>query len=229
MPAVSRFVFLGLSLVVFSVLCPANEARKSSPEQLAAEIRALINEAITPLAPDGITAVKFAPALAEYADQVGGQPERFESFAAAARRILSSQSGTATPPDLTSVRLEKAGAALLASLPPGAPDAAALQHRLTAHLAFHHARRAIAAVHYQLFKRGLRLAELLAATYAEKDAVAAWRELVQAAEFGNHPHVPALRAQLKQLETNLKELEEQCCPPDEAIVKERVWQPMAKD
>ncbi len=33
------------------------------------------------------------------------------------------------------------------------------------------------------------------------------------------------RSVLKSLEVNLRELEEQCCPPDEAIAKEKVWAP----
>ena len=75
-------------------------------------------------------------------------------------------------------------------------------------------------MHYNLFKRGLRLAELLAATYKEKEAVALFRELVLLAGEG-----PAWRDELRQLERNLKELEEQCCPPDESVIHEKVWEP----
>jgi hypothetical protein len=33
------------------------------------------------------------------------------------------------------------------------------------------------------------------------------------------------RDELKTLERSLKELEDQCCPPDEAVMKEKVWTP----
>ena len=36
----------------------------------------------------------------------------------------------------------------------------------------------------------------------------------------------ARRAELKKLEASFKDLEDQCCPPDEAIMREKVWKPV---
>jgi hypothetical protein len=75
-------------------------------------------------------------------------------------------------------------------------------------------------VHFNLFKGGLKLAELFAATMQEKEAVAAWRELVAIAgdryafdlAMGARDHnlCGHWRDELKKLEGSLKELEEQC-------------------
>lgn len=154
--------------------------------------------------------------LGDYASATG-DPARYETFAETARRILTDTSTTKQPADVTALHLDRLAAALLVS--------SSLEDRLAAHRARFHARRFIAAVRYHLFKRSLRLAELVGATYAERDAVAAWRELVTLAETHRHPSAPALRADLKKYEASLKDLEEQCCPPDEAVLKEKIWQP----
>jgi hypothetical protein len=114
-------------------------------------------------------------------------------------------------------------------------DSTLTDAKILAQLARFHARRAIAAVHYNLFKRTLALPELLAATYTERDAVAAWRELVAAAgdryafdlAMGarNYSLCGHWRDELKKLEEDLKDLEAQCCPPDEAVAKAKTWQP----
>jgi hypothetical protein len=82
----------------------------------------------------------------------------------------------------------------------------------------------------------LRLGELFAATLEERKAVSAWRELVAAAgdryafdlAMGarNYNLCGHWRDELKLLEVGLKELEEQCCPPDEATLKQMVWSPL---
>src|SRR3712207_8269780 len=53
--------------------------------------------------------------------------------------------------------------------------------------------------------RSLRLAELVAATYAEKDAVLAWRAVVETAATARHPSAAAVRADLKHYEASLKD------------------------
>lgn len=161
-----------------------------------------------------------AGSLVDYANAVARDPARYESLTNAARRILAGTPPTQQPPDRTALELHQLAESLLASTAP--------ENQIAGHQARFHARRIIAAVHYNLFKRGLRLAELVAATYAEKDAVAAWRDVVLVATFGQHPSAATFRADLKKFETSLKELEEQCCPPDEAVMKEPVWQPAAK-
>jgi hypothetical protein len=86
-------------------------------------------------------------------------------------------------------------------------------------------------VHYNLFLRGQKLGELLAATYVEREAVAIWREMIAlaSAPAGVSPELRAAaaewRAELKRIAENLKELEDQCCPPDEAAMREPVWTP----
>lgn len=171
--------------------------------------------------------------LGEYAANAGGDPAHFESFAEAARRILANGTTQKRAPDATSRWLDDAAAALAATIREVQTSAEALRDprvettldeaRAAALLARFHARRMIAAVHYNLFLRGLRLAELVAATYTEKDAVALWRQLVTTCAAD--PRAGEWRAELRRLEVALKELEAQCCPPDEAVMKEQVWQP----
>jgi hypothetical protein len=183
--------------------------------------------------------------LADYANNEGTDTEQFESFAEAARRILAGGTTTKRTPDATSRWFDATADAILAAVRAAETAAAADRSlefaatvtdlRLLAQLARFHARRSLAAVHYNLFKRGLKLSELVAATYAERDAVAAWRELVAVAgdryhhdlAMGARPHhlCGHWRDELRRLEAGLKELEEQCCPPDEAILKEKVWSP----
>jgi hypothetical protein len=183
--------------------------------------------------------------LADYANNEGTDTEQFESFTEAAKRILASGTGSKRAPDETSRWLDATAAAILAEV--GAAeraadakrgnefDATVTDLRILAQLARFHARRALAAVHYNLFLRSQKLAELVAATYAEKDAVGAWRDLVAAAgdryafdlamgarDFSLCGH---WRDELRRLEAGLKELEDMCCPPDEAVLKEKVWTP----
>jgi hypothetical protein len=187
----------------------------------------------------------LGPVLADYANNEGTDVEQFESFAAAARRILAGGTTTKRTPDATSRWFDATAGAILASVAQAEAaagdrrslefDATVTDLRILAQLARFHARRAVAAVHYNLFKRGLRLGELLAATLQEREAVAAWRGLVAAAgdryafdlAMGarNHSLCGHWRDELVRLEANLKDLEEQCCPPDEAVLKEKVWQP----
>ena len=80
-----------------------------------------------------------------------------------------------------------------------------------------------------------RKAELFAAVAGEKEAVAAWRELVAVAgdryafdlAMGarNFDLCGHWRDELAKLEANLQKLEEQCGPPDDAASKEAVWTP----
>ena len=183
--------------------------------------------------------------LADYAKNEGTDTEQFESFAAAAKRILAGETTSKRTPDATSRWFDQTAGAILAAARAAEAgvgarrgnefDATLTDARILAQLARFHARRSLAAVHYNLFLRGQRIAELVAATYAERDAVAAWRELVAVAgdrynfdlAMGarNFDLCGHWRDELKKLETNLKELEAQCCPPDEGVLKEKVWLP----
>jgi hypothetical protein len=204
--------------------------------QRASEVRPMIVAAVTPRG--WADRESLGAQLADYAKNEGSDTEQFENFAAAARRILAGGTTAKRAPDETSRWFDATADAILASVRAAEAnvgpqrgkefDATMSDLRIHAQLARFHARRTIGAVHYNLFLRGLRLAELYAATLVEREAVAAWRELVKIAEerhaFDRASH---WRAELKKLEGGLKELEEQCCPPDEAIVKEKVWTPVA--
>lgn len=171
--------------------------------------------------------------LAVYATNVGADPQRFESFAEAARRLIDGGATTKQTPAATSRWFHTTADAILtavgtaeAALPaPRGADLEALlaELRIVAQLARFHGHRTIGAVRYNLFKRSLRLAELVASVYDEKAAVAAWRDLVAAS--AGLPQAERWRVELKTLEFTCKELEDQCCPPDEATLKEKVWQP----
>ena len=207
-------------------LAPARvQADKVPPLIMAATWPANI-----PLSPALVERESLGAILAHYAANPAGDPQACESFTEAARRILAGATPTKRTPDDTIAALDDLADAVLAGISTAkksggvltGSELGALQSR--AYLARFHARRIVAAMHYNLFLRGLRLAELVAATYAEKEAVAAWRMLIT---FRAPPEIAAARrAELPGLERSLKELEEQCCPPDEAILREKVWQPV---
>lgn len=192
-------------LVAVGVACSLHAA---SP----AEVDRLLRDAL------GTPAAGF---LGHYAAATPADPGRYESPADAARRIVASAPATsAQAADVTALQFDRLATALLAS--------SSDDDRIAGYRARFHARRLIAAVRYNLFMRSLRLAELVAATYAEKDAVLAWRALVAIAASAQHPSAAALRADLNHYEASLKDLEEQCCPPDEAVLKEKIWQPASR-
>jgi hypothetical protein len=185
---------------------------------------------------------RLGPEFNAYANSRGTDAEHFESFIDAAKRIVAGGATLKRTPDATSRWLDNTADAILAHVRVAEVvagsrrgrefDATLTELRILAQFARFHARRAIGAVHYNLFKRSLRLGELFAATMEERKAVAAWRELVAAAGdhtesargFSRYGH---WRDELKLLEAGLKELEEQCCPPDEVVLRELVWSPRA--
>lgn len=214
-------------------------AHLETARQRAAEIGPLIAAAVSPqhvwpLSRDAASP-RPNPSSSIYAALPATDPARFETFAEAARRILTGSAATKHTPEATSRRLATAADAILASVraaemaaarAPARPpdfDAALTDLKISALLARFHAHRVLAAVRYNLFLRGLSLAELLAATYTERDAVVLWREIVA---LTRAPELQAqARDELKKLESNLKELEEQCCPPDETTLKTKIWTP----
>ena len=183
--------------------------------------------------------------LADYANNEGTDTEQFENFIDAAKRILAGGTTSKRTPEVTSRWFNETADAIFATV--RAAETAAGQKRslefdatvtdlkLLAQLARFHAHRSLAAVHYNLFKRGLKPGELVAATSAERAAVAAWRELVAIAgdryapdlAMGarNHHLCGHWRDELKRLEVSLKELEKQPPPPETAVLKEKIWTP----
>ena len=199
-----------------------------------------------PTVPDWRRRQRLGTSLAVYADIAGGDRERFETFVAAARRIVADGSTALRSPEATSRWFDATADVMLANVraveaAAGNPRAPALDALLTdvevlAHLARFHAHRILGAVHYNLFTRSLKLGELYAATLEERQAVAAWRQLVSAV---GERHVAGLgarrfglagswRDELTLLETGLKDLEAQCCPPDDATLKQSIWSPLPR-
>ena len=176
--------------------------------------------------------------LSRYAAAGSVEPLRIESTTEFARRTLAGSPTSRLTPESTGAFLRQQAAAILAAIDSAAarmPSPRSSDLRLIAELGLFHARRLEAAIHYNLFLRGLRIAELVAATYAEKDAVEHWRKLVKIA--GTAPAdfavvadlslqvVADWKAELARLEASLRDLEEQCCPPDAAVLQEKVWRP----
>lgn len=183
--------------------------------------------------------------LEAYAKNTGTDTAQFESFDEAAKRILAGGTTTKRTPDATARWLDETADAVLADVKAAEAgigekrgnefDATVIDLKILAQLARFHARRSMAAVHYNLFKRGLKLPELVAATLTEKEALAAWRELVAVAgdrynadlAMGarNYNLCGSWRDELVKLEADQTALEAQCCPPEESVLKEKVWQP----
>lgn len=183
--------------------------------------------------------------LAEYADNEGSDVELFENFAEAADRILAhgatpkvTAEATSLWFDETSDAVQRSAADALASGAEGKEfDSAITDLRILALLARFHARRSMAAVHYNLHLRNHRKAELLAAFEGETEAVAAWRDLVAAA--GDHYAFNLAmgacsknlcghwRDELATLEANLVKLEALTRSTKDDGSSERAWTPPA--
>lgn len=197
-------------------------------QTLAGEVLEVIHGAVgrAPTAADAgmLHADCLGVALADYASNPGADPVRYESTRLAARRILANETAATQGPEETSQWLKEA-AARLEVRATAAPALLAEERRdlvRRAQLARFHAERLIAAVRYNLFRRGLSLAELYAATQQEKRAVEHWRQLVAGA--GAHPLEPRWREELRGLEAGLRDLEGQCCPPTPQHLAAPIWQ-----
>ena len=183
--------------------------------------------------------------LARYAANEGTDVGLFESFDAAAKRILANEATAKVTPDATSRWFDQAADDVLEHVRAAEAaigdkrgrefDSTMTDLRILAQLARFHARRSLAAVHYDLYRRGQRKAELFAAARGEREAVAAWRDLVAAAgdryafdlvmgpaKFDLAGH---WRDELAQLEANLQKLDQQSGPPDDPAAKEPTWTP----
>ncbi len=240
-PLFSAFVVC--ALILFGVRAPAAEPTLPPFHAALRDARAihtLLAAAIA--APDPLHPSLGTP-LATYAKNTGTDPARYEGFEAAARRIVAGRPAEKIAPDATGHRLTALADSLAAHLrslealrldlrPDNFSSAAPVLHA-TALLARFHVRRIHAAIHYNLFLRGQRLAELYAATLDAQAALAHWRDLVvllgdrDTLSFGTPPIIlrGAWRAELARLEFDYKDLEAMCCPPDDAWIREKVWSP----
>lgn len=235
--------FVTCALLLFGVRAPA--AEPTLPPFHAAlrdarAIHALLAAAVA--APDP-QHPSLGASLATYAKNTGTDPARHEGFEAASRRIVAGLPAEKISPAATGQRLTALADMLSAQLrslealrldlrPDNFSSVAPALHA-TALLARFHVRRIHAAVHYNLFLRSQRLAELYAATLDAQAGLAHWRDLVallgdrETLTFGTPPVVVqgAWRAELTRLEFDFKDLEAMCCPPDDSWVREKVWSP----
>jgi len=183
--------------------------------------------------------------LANYSANEGSDVELFENFREAADRIRSGSTTARVMPEDTSRWFDATADTVLGSVRAAEAaigkrrgkefDSTITDLRILAQLARFHARRSLAAVHYNLYMRDHHKAELLAALDGETAAVAAWRELVLAAgdryafnlAFGACAQnlCGHWRDELATLEQNLAKLEEQArSTPDEAT-RAPAWAP----
>ena len=183
--------------------------------------------------------------LAAYAKNEGTDTELFENFADAAARIATRGATAKRTPAATSRWFDATADAILASIRE-AEAATGAEHgkefdstitdlKILAQLARFHARRSLAAVHYNLFLRGGAKPELVAATRGEGEALAAWRDLVAAAgdryapdlAMGarNHDLCGHWRDELPRLEAGLAELETRLAQIPEAATPASAWSP----
>jgi hypothetical protein len=187
--------------------------------------------------------------LAEYATNETTDTELFESFADAAKRIAAGGATAKRTPDTTSRWFDAAAdnilrAAAAAETNIGVQrskefDSTLTDVKILAQLARFHARRSIAAVHYNLYLQTKRPAELHQAVADERAAVEAWRKLVTiAGDFyafdlamgaRNFDLCGHWRDELPSLDADLKQLETQAAQLGAPSSNEHGWQPAATD
>lgn len=208
---------------------PAVARTAGEAQAVAGEVMQVIHGAVgrAPTAADFLALQResLGASLGEYASNPGADPDRYESTRLAARRILAEGATNRQSPDQSARWLADAASRLeaLAAADPELNDEEHRDLRRQAHLARFHAERLIAAVRYNLFRRGLSLAELYAATLQEKRAITHWRALVASA--GAHPCAALWRDELNRMETRLRDLESECCPPTREHLAGLIWQP----
>ncbi len=223
-------LLLALPAAGVNLACAAAvEAGGGSLPALATEVRQVIHgaagAATSGAGTTGLRWESLGASLGDYASNPGADPLKYESSRIAARRILAHGPTGPQSPDLTSRWLEEAAGRLeaQAAVEPGLREAERRDLALYSLQARFHAARLIAAVHYNLFRRALSLAELYAATQQEQRAVGHWRELVKRA--GAHPDAARWNEELQRLEASLRDLESQCCPPGKVHLESPIWQP----
>lgn len=183
--------------------------------------------------------------LAQYANNEGTDVGLFENFVDAAHRILAGGATAKVTPATTSRWFDTTADAILAKVNEAESaigekrgneyDSTITDLKILSQLARFHARRSLAAVHYNLFLQGHRKGELLAATKGEQDAIAAWRQLVAVAgdrynfdlAMGARGHhlCGHWRDELPVLEANLQKLEEQSRSLTDNATDQPVWAP----
>ncbi len=133
----------------------------------------------------------LGPELESYARNEATDVQQFESFVDAAKRIQSGGVTTRRTPQQTSEWFDKAADDVLAEVDQAEEavgeergnefESTMTDLRILANLARFHARRAPAAIHFNLYKLSGDVREFDAAIAGERKAVAAWRAIVEAA------------------------------------------------
>jgi len=167
--------------------------------------------------------------LSEYARNTGSDIQQFESLEEAAQRIVNGGVTTRRTPDAVSRWFDETADAVLAQVKQAEKnigskrgnefDSTMTDLRILANLARFHARRVPAAVHYNIFKLTGDVHEFDDAITGERDAIAAWRAIVEAAgdryTFNLAMGLPNFnlaghwRDELLKLENDLTQLEQQ--------------------
>lgn len=181
--------------------------------------------------------------LEEYAKNEGTDTEVFESFAGAAKRIVAHGTTALRTPGTTSRWFDAAADAIQAAVqraeqkaPTGGSKefvSTVVDLKILAQLARFHARRSVAAVHYNLFKLTNHPAEFAQALHDEQRAVAEWRTLVEIAgdhyafdlAMGarNYDLCGHWRDELAKLETDLRTLEQAVATNKPADASTLLW------
>jgi hypothetical protein len=181
--------------------------------------------------------------LNDYAANQGSDTALFESFTEAAHRIATNGTTAKRTPDTTSRWFDATANAILACITRANAqigqargneyDATITDLKILAQLARFHARRALAAVHYDLFQETHRPVELRQALAEERAAVGAWRELVAAAGDRYNDDLAMgtrdrdlcghWRDELVGLETDLRDLEVRCAALPAGAAGDNPW------
>lgn len=186
--------------------------------------------------------------LEDYAKNEGSDTALFENFAEAAHRIATSGATTKRTPEETSRWFEATAEAIQQSIlkakskigsSSGAEfEATLVDLAVLRQLALFHARRSLAAVHYNLYLETHSATELHSALEAERHAVAEWRTLVE--EVGDHYTFDLAmgtrdrdlcghwRNELSALEADLRQIEMRGAATGPAPANEKVWIPAAE-
>ena len=129
--------------------------------------------------------------LAQYARNTGSDVQQFEGLEEEAKRLLAGGTTTRRTPEMVSRWFDDAADDILAQVAQaektiGAKrgnefDSTLTDLRILANLARFHARRSLAAVHYNLYRLGGSVPDFDEAIVGEQKAIEAWRGIVDAA------------------------------------------------
>ena len=187
----------------------------------------------------------LGPTLPQYARNTGTDTQQFEGLEEAAKRIISGGTTTRRTPEDVSRWFDQTADEIFSRIEAAEKaigpdrgkefDSTMTDLRILANLARFHARRSIAAVHYNIYRLNGSTHEFDAAIAGERSAIKAWRTLVNG--VGDHYTfdlaMGSRRAdlcghwnnELDAMEKGLLELEEQRYQMSRNPATNSVWQP----